>query len=123
MESNTDKTNKKKNDPVVVCIQPDDVEDTGAFDYKGFMQDFRIADAYGPKAIKDTYDRAFNEWKDNVEYFASLVLTLNHQIWIHHGRGNDKTARIYDRLWKQADAWGCEHFTGKDTEYYFQFLD
>ena len=43
------------------------------FDYKGFMTDFRIADLFGENAIRDTYKRAFAEWKDNVEYFASFV--------------------------------------------------
>ena len=36
------------------------------FDYKGFMQDFMIADRFGEAAVRDTYKRAFREWKDNV---------------------------------------------------------
>ena len=93
------------------------------FDYKGFMQDFLIADRFGVSAIRDTYKRAFKEWRNNVEYFASFVLTLNHQIWNHHNAGDESVARVYDELWKKADAWGCEHFKGKDAEYYFSFLD
>lgn len=30
-----------------------------------FWQDFTIADAFGIDAIKDTFNRAFKEWKDN----------------------------------------------------------
>lgn len=93
------------------------------FDYKGFMQDFIIADAFGEKAVRDTYKRAKREWKDNVNYFASLVMTLNHRLWIHYEHGNEGMAKLYDELWKDADAWGCSHFTGKDAEYYYSFLD
>ena len=92
------------------------------FDYKGFMQDFTIADHFGIKAIKDTYRRAFAEWKDNVEYFASLVMTLNHQIWNWYER-NEEYGRTYNELWMKAHRYGSKHFTGKDAEYYFRFLD
>ena len=33
-----------------------------------FWQDFSIADRFGSKAIKDTYKRAFDGWKNNTEY-------------------------------------------------------
>ena len=95
----------------------------GEFDYKGFMQDFAIADMFGADAVKDTYRRAFEGWKDNVDYFSSLVLTLNHRLWMHYNNGNNKMALLYDALWKQADGYACEHFKGKDAEYYFNFTD
>ena len=92
------------------------------YDYKGFMMDFRIADRFGVKAIKDTYKRAFDEWKDNVDYYASLVMTLNHLIW-HHYQTNEPIARVYDELWRKAHSYGVKHFKGKDLEYYVNFLD
>ena len=92
------------------------------FDYKGFMQDFTIADAFGENAIRDTFNRAFKEWKNNVKYFASFVLTLNHQIWRHY-KTNEEYGRIYDELWKKAHEYGSDHFKGEDAEYYFSFLD
>ena len=91
--------------------------------YKGFMRDFVIADKFGESAIRNTYERAFNEWKNNVQFFASLVCTLNHQIWNHHEAGNEAIARVYDELWKKADAFAYDHFTGKDIKYYSDFLD
>ena len=91
--------------------------------YKGFWQDFTIADAFGENAIRDTYQRAFKGWKDNVEYFASLVMTLNHKIWIWYERGNNEYAAIYNELWEKADQYGRETFKGEDATYYFQFLD
>lgn len=91
-------------------------------DYKGFWQDFTIADKFGVSAIKDTYERAFNEWKDNVEYYASFVMTLNHKIWEWYEK-DEAIARVYNELWMKADDYGREHFKGEDASYYFNFLD
>ena len=93
------------------------------FDYKGFMADFAIADAFGEKAVEDTYRRALREWKDNVQYFASLVMTLNHRLWGHYNEGDEDMARLYDRLWSEAHEFGSSHFKGDDATYYFDFLD
>ena len=43
-----------------------------------FWMDFSIADKFGIAAIKDTYKRAFNAWKDNHVYLTELVMVLNH---------------------------------------------
>lgn len=91
-------------------------------DYKGFWQDFTIADKFGVSAIKDTYKRAFEGWKDNVEYYASFVMTLNHKIWEWYEK-DEKLARLYDELWRKADEYGRNYFEGEDAEYYFEFLD
>lgn len=93
------------------------------FDYKGFMQDFRIADSFGEEAVRDTYKRAKECWKDNVKYFASLVMTLNHQSWYWNDKGDDDMCELYKELWMDADEWGANHFTGEDAHYYFSFLD
>lgn len=91
--------------------------------YKGFWQDFTIADAYGESAIRDTYKRAFEGWKDNVEYFASLVMTLNHKIWFWYEHGSENFTNLYNELWEKADQYGMANFKGEDATYYFQFLD
>ena len=87
-----------------------------------FFSDFSIADRFGEAAVRDTYKRAFGGWKENVKYFVELVSVLNHKIWQHHGR-DDRLARVYDELWKKADAYGSEHFKGADAEFYFKVLD
>ena len=90
--------------------------------YKGFWQDFTIADRFGVSAIKDTYNRAFNEWKDNVEYYASLVMTLNHKIWEWYEK-DEAVAKLYNELWMRADDYGRDNFKGKEAEYYFNVID
>jgi hypothetical protein len=49
-----------------------------------FYEDFSIADHFGGPAIRDTYSRAFNAWKNNIEYMTELVMVLNWKIWEHY---------------------------------------
>lgn len=93
------------------------------FDYKGFMQDFRIADAFGVNAVKDTFKRAHNEWKDNADYYGSLVMTLNHLLWYHYEKGNARLAQVYDELWQKADNFVTSHFKGEELQKILAFLD
>ena len=84
-----------------------------------FWEDFSIADKYGIVGVKDTYRRAFSEWKDDYKFFTELTLVLNHKIWQHY-ESNRELAALYDRLWREADededceeweevdsCWGC----------------
>lgn len=95
------------------------------FDYNyktTFFNDFTIADVFGIEAVKDTYKRAFKEWKDNVEYITELTIVLNHKIWQHY-ETNEPLARVYDKLWRELDTWCCENLKGKDLEYFYQTTD
>ena len=67
-----------------------------------FWEDFSIADKYGIVGVKDTYRRAFNEWKDDYKFFTELTLVLNHKIWQHY-ESNRELAALYDRLWREAE--------------------
>ena len=88
-----------------------------------FWQDFTIADAFGVKAIQDTYNRAFNEWKTNYKMLTELVVVLNHKIWHWHEQGNDAFGTLYDRLWKQADAYACENLKGEEASFFYGVTD
>ena len=92
-------------------------------DYKGFWQDFTIADAFGLNAIQDTYNRASSEWKTNAEYVTALVITLNHKIWYWYDNGNLEYSKLYDKLWGELDEWCLDNLKGKDLEYYIQTTD
>jgi hypothetical protein len=93
------------------------------FDYKGFMRDFRIADHFGIEAIKDTFNRCHNDWKDNADYYGSFVMTLNHLIWLHYENGDVEFAEVYEELWKKADEFVFEHFKGEELQKIIAFLD
>lgn len=88
-----------------------------------FHQDFTIADRFGIAAIKDTYHRAFNEWKNNYKYLTELVMVLNWKIWEHWNANNKAYAEVYDALWKEADGYACENLHGAEIAYFFNKTD
>lgn len=100
------------------CIE----ELTGYKPKTTFWQDFSIADAFGIGAVKDAYNRAFDEWKSNAEYLAELALVLNRKIWQHY-ESNEPLARVYDELWRAVDDYACTNLTGEDLAYYYRTTD
>lgn len=88
-----------------------------------FWKDFSIADAFGVKAIKDTYRRAFAEWKSDYRYLTDLVMVLNHKCWQHYDNGNNELSRLYSDLYYKADAYACENLKGEELSYYFRVTD
>lgn len=88
-----------------------------------FYTDFSIAEMCdGVAGVRDTYKRAFNEWKNNVVFLTELVMVLNWKIWEHHGH-NEEYARVYNELWETADAWACNNLTGGDLIYFYRTTD
>lgn len=95
------------------------------FDYETkttFWDDFTIADAFGEKAVRDTYKRAFDEWKTDTVYLTELVMVLNWKIWQHYD-GNEPLARVYNELWQEADGWACDNLKGDDLMYFYKTTD
>ena len=87
-----------------------------------FWEDFVIAEHFGVSAIRDTYKRAFDGWKDNAEYLTELVMVLNHKIWRWY-QINDRYARLYDELWRKADRYAVNHLKGDDLSYFLEVTD
>ena len=48
-----------------------------------FWSDFSIADMFGTEGVKDTYNRAKEDWQDSIEYMTELAMVLNHKSWQH----------------------------------------
>lgn len=82
-----------------------------------FYMDFSIADKFGEDAIKDTYNRAFNEWKHDYEYLTELVMVLNWKLW-EHSKTNVRYTILYNDLWEQADNYAIENLKGKELDYF-----
>lgn len=87
-----------------------------------FWEDFSIADNFGVIGVKDTYQRAFNEWKDNCKFFTELTLVLNHKIWQHY-ESNHELAVLYDKLWREADEYAICNLKGEELDYYYKITD
>lgn len=58
-----------------------------------------------------------------MKYFTELVVALNRKLWQHYENWNEPLARVYDELWRKADEYACEHFTGDDATYYWKQTD
>lgn len=87
-----------------------------------FWQDFSIAERFGANAIKETYERVYNEWKNDVVYWTELVMVLNHKIWEFYEH-DQKIAKVYNTLWLTADEYALNTFKGEDLDYFLSTVD
>lgn len=87
-----------------------------------FWNDFIIAENFGIKAIKETYNRAIVEWKDNYKYLTELVMVLNWRMW-HTYETNKEIAKLYEKLYFIADEYARTHLKGDELEYYYDTTD
>ena len=90
------------------------------FDYEcitTFWNDFSIAENFGIPAIKDTYNRAFKEWKHDYKYLTELVIVLNHKTWQWYEK-NDAVAQVYNYLCMKASQYAETHLKGEEMDYY-----
>ena len=90
-----------------------------------FAMDFSIADVFGAHAVKDTYNRAFKEWKSDYKMLTALVVTLNHKIWEHYEATprRQNLVELYDSLWRQAQDYALDNLKGEELDYYYQITD
>ena len=88
-----------------------------------FWQDFSIADKFGASAVKDTYRRAFRDWKSNYIYLTELVLVLNHKCWRHYDHGNTELSELYSDLYYKCKDYAETHLKEKEFDYYFSVTD
>lgn len=87
-----------------------------------FYQDFSIADKFGASAVRDTFNRAFNEWKGNYIYLTELVMVLNWKIFAHYEK-NDELATLYNELWEESDAYALDNLQGEELNYFIRVTD
>lgn len=88
-----------------------------------FPMDFAIADRFGIKAVKDTYNRAFKEWKDDVRYMVEFVTTLNMACWYWYEQGNEELSEVYSDLYYKAHYKCLDNFEGDDAIYYYRMVN
>jgi hypothetical protein len=87
-----------------------------------FWDDFTIADSFGEDAIKDTFKRAFNEWKNNVEYVTELAMVMSWKSCSYF-RKNDELMVLYSNLYHEVDEWCMNNLIDSDLIYYIETTD
>ena len=105
-------------------------------DYKRkttFTSDFSIAEwcvcIEGTRAIFETLSNALKNWRDDVEFFAELLLVLNMKSWEHDARGNYKYSCLYANVFYYVKDlyfdWFDESHKDHDKamQYYFDYVD
>ena len=75
-----------------------------------FWTDFSIADVFGVVGIQDTYDRAFEEWKDDYKYLTDTEV-------------DEKRAELYDKLWRQTVNYAQKNLKDEELRYYYEVTD
>lgn len=92
-----------------------------------FWEDFSIADAFGWWAIRDTYKRAFDGWKNNYIYLTELVMVLNWKMWEWYADSpteyEERIAMLYRELYEAADKYACDNLKGEELDYYYRTTD
>ena len=97
---------------------------TGYKPKTSFYQDFSIADAFGNRAIVDTYKRAYAGWKRNIEYITELYMVLNWKIWEHY-QAKPGIAKLYQSLYEELyqKIVNDESFTKDEIRYFYRTID
>ena len=87
-----------------------------------FWSDFSIADAFGIDAIKDTFNRAFSEWKNNTEYVTELACVMSWKSCAWYKKNNEYST-LYAEYYHKVDEWCMNNLKGKDMNYYLKWTD
>ena len=102
---------------------------TGYKPISTFYTDFSIAEVFGGStskaklaAIKDTYNRAFNEWKKDYKMLTEFVMVLNWKCnrWYED---NEEFANLYYDLYEEASQYAENNLKGDELSYYFRTTD
>lgn len=101
-------------------------EMTGYQPQTTFWDDFNIAEAFGPNAIQDTYNRIMNGWSDNYIYLTELVMVLNWNIWHWNGCQSSQAKEfeaLYTDLYEKTDIYCLDHLNGEELQYFLRTVD
>ena len=98
------------------------IVETGYTPITTLWQDFSIADAFGLKAIKDTYRQVLRVCRWDYRYQTELVLVLSWKVGCWYEKNID-IAELYNELWLEADAWAFENLKGEELRYFIQTID
>ena len=88
-----------------------------------YYTDFGIAEWFGADAIRDTYERAMEAWKENIEWVTEIAMVLNWK-WHEHSAGDNREyADLYGELWEETDRFVNEHYKDDELAYYYRTTD
>lgn len=105
-------------------------------DYKRkttYTSDFSIAEwcvpIEGMSAITDTLRNALTNWRDDIEFFAEIIMVLNLKSWEHAARNNNKYGQMYSDLYYMVQSLYFDWFDESNPkhseaiQYYYDYVD
>lgn len=93
-----------------------------------FVQDFAIADWYGEKDVKETYERVKKEWLSDYKAFTEVVVSLNMLAWAHDQLrkqgidGRDDVITLYNTMYYQSKDDFYDKYTGNEEACHYFFI-
>lgn len=98
-----------------------------------YTSDFSIAEwcvpVEGMSAIADTLKNALDNWRDDIEFFAEILLVINLKSWEHAARHNEEYGKMYSELFymvKDLYFLWFDESNPKHSEamtYYYDYID
>ena len=98
-----------------------------------YTSDFSITEwcvpVEGMQAIASTLRNALTNWRDDVEFFAEIIMVLNMKSWEHAARGNNEYRKMYSDLYYMVRDLYFDWFDkdnkqhDKAMEYYYDYVD
>lgn len=92
-----------------------------------FWGDFGVADVFSTEnntePILDTFNRAFENYKDDKDYGTELAMVLNHKAWEHYSKDHDKITDLYTDLFHKLDGYIMENWDRDKLDYYVRTTD
>lgn len=89
-----------------------------------FWEDFSIAEQFGIEAVKDTFNRAFSEWKDNYVYLTELALVTNWKLWQWYA-DDPKNAlfNLYHSYYEKVEGYAYDNLRDDELSFFIRVTD
>ena len=90
-----------------------------------FLSDFDIADYFGIKAVKDTYEKCLKNWSYDIKAIAEMTVALNMRCWFWFQRNNE-LCELYRELFYKLEAWVYRdgtQYSKDELSFYRDFID
>lgn len=91
-----------------------------------FYADFKVAEAFGTRALRDTYRNCGDLRTRDPKEVTELAVVANHLMWEAHDHGNDTLLKFYREIWDEcnAAAYGDDStWTKAYRRHFFQVTD
>lgn len=87
-----------------------------------FFMDFGIAEAFGKDAVIDTFNNAFNSWKNNYVYLTELAIVMSNKACMWYDKDKDMSLE-YTELYHKIDNYCMNNLKKEELAFYLKATD